>query len=56
MHEVRTTTIDDPGVCLSVTRVGCAKTAEQIDVLFEVETSVSPRNIALDGIPDFPTD
>jgi len=48
---MRTTAIDDPGVCqshmsvcLSVTLPGRAKTAERIDVLFEVETLGDQRN------------
>jgi len=42
-----TTAIDDPGVCQSVTRADCAKTAENIDVLFGVKTPEASRNIAL---------
>jgi len=38
MREVQTIAINDPGVSQSVTKAGCAKTAEQIDVLFELET------------------
>jgi len=48
-----TIAIDDPGVCqsdiTSVTQAGCTKMAERIDVQFEVETPVDPRNIASDG-------
>jgi len=36
-------------VSLSVTRAGCAETAEQINFLFVVETPGAPRNIVLDG-------
>jgi len=39
-------------VCVSVTRAGCAKTAERIDVLFRVETSGNPRNIVLAVVPN----
>jgi len=35
-------------------RLQCAKTAEQIDVVFRVETVGDPKHIALDGGPDFP--
>jgi len=38
-------------VCLSRRRARCAKTAERIDVLFEVETPGYPRNIVSDGSP-----
>jgi len=48
MHEMQTIAIDDPRH-LSVTQVGCAKTTERIDVLFEVETPGGPRNTVLDG-------
>jgi len=41
---MRTIAIDDPGVCQSVTRAKCAKTAERIDVLFGVETPLDPRS------------
>jgi len=34
IQEMRTNAIDDPGVCQSVMRAGCAKTAERIDVQF----------------------
>jgi len=34
-------------VCLSLTRLSPAKTAERIEVLFEVETLGSPRNTEL---------
>jgi len=55
MHEMRRTiAIDDPVrllVSLSVTRSDCAKTAERIDVLFEVETPYDPRNTVADWGP-----
>jgi len=38
-------------VSLPVMQAGCAKTAEQIDVLFEVETPGDPIHIILDGGP-----
>jgi len=54
---MRTVAIDDSG-CLSVTlsiclacgltRFRCAKTAEQIKVLFGMKTLGGPENIALD--------
>jgi len=37
-------------VCLSVTLVGYAKAAEQIDLLFGVEAPGDPRNVVLDGV------
>jgi len=37
--------VGDPGVSLSVMWMGCAKTAEWIDVLFGVETLGDPGNI-----------
>jgi len=46
---MRSVAIDNPDVSLSVTRAGCANTAERIDVLFGVDTPGNPRNIALDG-------
>jgi len=46
---MRTIAIDDPNICQSVTRTGCAKMAERIDVLFGVETPGDPRNTVLDG-------
>jgi len=54
MHEMQTIAIDDPGVCQSGTRAGCAKTAEQIDVLSGVETHGDARNSVLDGVPMSP--
>jgi len=42
MHEMMTIASDDPGVSQFVSRcfmrLRCAKTAERIEVLFEVET------------------
>jgi len=38
-------------VCLSVTRLRPAQTAERIDVLFRVDTPGGPRNTVLDGVP-----
>jgi len=38
-------------VCLSWRQAGCAKTAEQISVLFGLETLGEPRNTVLDGGP-----
>jgi len=53
MHEIRTIATDIPVawcfiVSQSVTRRRCAKTSEQIEVLFAVEI-FGPRNIALGG-------
>jgi len=45
---------DDPvarSVCLSVTRLRCAKTAKKMEVLFGVETLGDPRHIVLDVVP-----
>jgi len=62
MYAMRTTAIDDRGVCLSiclhrsVTRLHCANAAERIKILLCVETLGDPRNTVLDGSPDFPTD
>jgi len=53
MHEMKTIAIDDLGVCQSVTRTECVKTAERIDVRFRVE-AWNPRNSALDGDPHSP--
>jgi len=50
----QTIAIGDLGVCQSVTRAGCAKTAERIDVLFWVETPRDPRNDVLDEGPPSP--
>jgi len=36
---------------VTVSYVGCAKTAERIDVLFGMETPGNPGNIVLDGVP-----
>jgi len=43
-------------ICLSCgsTRLHCAKMAEQIKILFGVNTLGGPRNIVLDGHPDPP--
>jgi len=50
--------IDDPvawallfnlSVSLSVTRVGCAKTAGRIEVLLRIDTPGDSRSIVLDG-------
>jgi len=38
-------------VCLSVTVVSPAKTAEPIDMPFELWTRAGPRSHALDGVP-----
>jgi len=51
---VQTTATDDPAVCLSVTEMGCAKMADQTDILFGVNTPGDPRNTVLDvglGVP-----
>ena len=39
-------------VCLSVTIVSAAKTAEAIEMLFGMWTRVGPRNYLIDGSPD----
>jgi len=52
IHEMRTIAIDAPIICQSVMRADCAKAAEQIDVLFGVET---PGDIVLDGSSPSPT-
>jgi len=44
-------TAHDESVCLS----RCAKMAEQIVVLFRVETLVDPRHVVLDRGPNRPT-
>jgi len=64
MHEMQTIVTDIRGVCMSVrppvclsrgsTRLHCAKTAEQIKILFGVNTLGGPRNIVLDGGSDPP--
>jgi len=41
-------------LCLSVTLVGPAKTAEPIDMSFELRIRVGTRNHVLDGGPDPP--
>jgi len=58
MHKIRTNAFDDP-VCLSVysaTRLRCVHSAERLDVFLGLETLGEPRNIVLDGSPDFRTD
>jgi len=45
MHEMQTIATDDSYVCQSVTRAGCAKTAERIDVLFGMETPEDPKTL-----------
>jgi len=42
-------------VCLSVTLVSPAKTAELIEMPFGLRTQVGPGNHVLDGAPDAPT-
>jgi len=66
MHEVPTVVIDDPvilSVCRSVSVYVCQcvyhvallrNTAEWIEVLCRMETPGDPRNVVLDGSPDFP--
>jgi len=52
MHEMQTIVTDDRGSCPSVCRstwLYCGKTAERIEILFEVNTLGGPRNIVLDG-------
>jgi len=51
---MRTIVIDDASVCQSVTRLRCAKTSEQIDVLLYMKTPENPRNIVLDGAHGVP--
>jgi len=58
MHQMQTIVTDDCGVCLSVcltcglNRFHCAKTAEQIQILFGVNSLLGPRHIVLDGDHD----
>jgi len=52
---MRTIATHDSISLLSVTQVGCEKTAERIDVLFEVETLGDPRNILPGGGGPYPT-
>jgi len=58
MHEMQAIVTDDPGVCLFVCHVAqldfTAKLAEQIKMLFGVNTLGDPWNILLDGDPDPP--
>jgi len=55
MHEMQTLATDDRGVCPSVslscgsTQLHCAKTAEQINILFRANTLGGLCNIVLDG-------
>jgi len=42
-------------VCFCVTEQRCAKTAEQIEVLFGMDTFVGPRHIVLDEGSNPPT-
>jgi len=62
MHEIKTIFTDVCGVCLSVclsrgsSRLHRAKTAEQIKMLFGVNTPGGPRDIVLDVGPDPPTE
>jgi len=49
MYEVHTIAIDDPVVCQSVTRAGCAKMHEEMDILFGMQSPGYPRNVVLDG-------
>jgi len=59
MHEVQTTAIDDPrclSVCLlrSIMWLYCSNTAEQIEVLYGLETLGDPSIIVLHGRLIFP--
>jgi len=60
LHRMLTVVTDVRGVCLSVclsrspTRLRCVKTAEQIKILFVMNTLGGPKNIVLDGDPDPP--
>jgi len=55
MHEIQTTVTDVRGVCQSVclsrglSRLHCAQMAEQIEILFGVNTLGGPWSIVLDG-------
>jgi len=53
MHEMQPIVMDDPVICPSVTQERYTKTAERIDVLFEVEIT-DPSNSVLDGVPVTP--
>jgi len=55
MHEMRTIVVDDPGICQSVMWLYCTNIAEQIKVLFRVESLEDPRHIVLDGVTIPPT-
>jgi len=58
MHEMQTIVTDVSGVCLSVCLscgsawLHCAKMAEQIKILFGLNTLGDLRNIVLDSGPD----
>jgi len=61
MHEMQKIVTDDLGVCLSVSlsvchaaqlSFDCAKMAEQIKMLFGVNTRGGLRNMVLDGGPN----
>jgi len=54
MHKTWPIAIDGVSVCKSVTHMHPAKIAEQIDVLFGVETFLGPSNIVLNLGPDPP--
>jgi len=62
MHEMQTIVTNDRGICLSVcllcgsSRLHCAKTAEQIKMLFGVNTHRGTWNIVLDGNPELVTE
>jgi len=62
MHDIQTIVTNvHGGVCQSVlscgsVRLHCAKAAEQIKMLFGVNTPVGPWNIVLDSVPDPPTE
>jgi len=49
MHEMQSILTDVRGVCLSrgSSRLHCAKMAEQIKMLFRVNTPIGPWNIVL---------
>jgi len=60
MHEMQSIATDVRGVCQSVclsrgsSQLRCAKTAEQIKMLFGVNTPGGPWNVVLDGGAGFP--
>jgi len=39
----------DPSVCLLVTTMSCAKTAEPVEMPFNLSTGVDPKNTVLGG-------